>query len=262
MFTNRVRKIIQDFKDDLPNAGVYTDVATRVYSDARRLLRLLLGDRQGTGYASQHRFMSLDAIEEQITTGVGGTTYTLTKQLPPNSIIIAGIMNFDTAITLATAVKVGVGLSTAATTHLGDIVLSGTVVTKNTPSMGLTPVVPSIVRTIIGTSLVRANGVTTLTSAAHGLVANDMFRITGCADNTFNGDFKVVTRATTGVLTFNQANLPDATASVVGYFTPWIKLVMQCLATDGSAAGTFNAASQKVRVQVIYQHFSDLQPAA
>ena len=262
MFTNRVRKIIEDFKVDLPNAGVYTDIAGRIYGDARQLLRLLLGMRDGTGYSSDRRRMEFVAIEEQIQTDIGGTSYQLTKQIPPNSIIMACCLNFDTAITLATAVKVGVGLSTAGTTHLGDCVISGTVMTKNTPTTGITPVVDAAVPVVIGTGLVRASGTTTMTSAAHGLVVGDKFRITGCSDITFNGDYTVLTRPTTGTLTFAQANQPDATPTTPGYFSPYIKLNLACLATDGSAAGTFNGAAQKVRVQAIYSHISDLQPAA
>jgi hypothetical protein len=273
MFKNRVRQIIEDLKVDLGNSEITTIPAnlaptaatvTRVYYGVRRLLNLFIGERAGTGYSSRRRRLSFSAIEEQITATTGGTSYTLTQQIPPNSIIFATMLNFDTAITLTGDVtNIGVGLSTAGSGHYGDCVLSGLVMVKNTPSAGITPVVAPAIA-VIATGLSRASGVTTVT-ATNTVAVGDTVRLTGANDNTFVGDFVVLATPapTSAAFAVAQVGQPDATPTVKGYFAPWIKLVMRACnasATSGTT-GTFNALLQKIRVQAIYIHVSDLQPA-
>lgn len=72
-------------------------------------------------------------IEQVISIVNANTAITLTEGVPANAEIIFAEMNWDTAIGLATAVKVGLGIS-------GDpdsILLSAATLTKNTHTSGL-----------------------------------------------------------------------------------------------------------------------------
>lgn len=122
-------------------------------------------------------------ITESVSVVNTDTAVSLKKTIPANSRIIAFNMNFATAVGLATAVKVGLGIS-------GDpdsIGLSGTTVTKNTKTDGLT--------------------------------------------------------LTTGFVTSET--------------TP----IVACCATNGSAAGTFNA-SATIWVRIYYETFPSFPDAA
>ncbi len=71
-----------------------------------------------------------------------------TTQLPPNSRVKFVQMNYDTAIVLATAVKVGIGISGTPS----GLALSGTGVTKNTQTGGV-PVEANSIFTAAPTTL-------------------------------------------------------------------------------------------------------------
>ncbi len=275
MFVQKVRKIIEDLKDDLPNAGVYTSTANRIYYDIRRMLRLFIGNRDGMGYSSPRRTYGLSWVEEQITVAAAGDRqYTLTKKLPPNSMIEAVCLNFDTVVVLDTAVKVGVGTVAAGGSEL---LLSTTTLTKNFKHqnrlgliVGTAPNYPSLdpfypgTPAAIGTSMVRASGVTTVT-ATHALAAGDMVRIIGATDASFNGDFLVTSVTSTTSFTFAQVGKADATAVITAaYFVPWIKIYLSAVDTNGvivAASGVHGFTSGKIRVGILYSHVSDLQDA-
>jgi hypothetical protein len=274
MFDLRIRKLIEDLKVNLPTNGVYSTatvagaaVTNRLWGDVRRMLRLFIGDRDGMGYSSNRRRYDLNYIEEQVTLG-GASQYQLVQQLPPNSLVESVQLNIDMPVTLATAVKLGVGTAAAVGSEL---LLTGTIMTKNYKyqnRLGLVvstapnytdlkpwyPAVPAA----IGTSMVRASGVTTVT-ATHSLKAGDMVRIIGATDSSFNGDFKVATITSTTAFTFAQPGLADATAVVTAaYLAPWIKLYLTGVDNGGTLVAS-SLTSGKVRVGILFSHVSDLQ---
>jgi hypothetical protein len=139
------------------------------------------------------------------------------------------------------------------------MLLTGTVVVKNTKNIYLTQVVPTFTPVAI-TSIARASNILTVTKSSHGLAVGRKVRIHGAADVSFNGDYVIATVPT--VNTFTVANIgSDASATVAGYYTPFALVVVQCCATGGTAAGTFTSTGNIIRVQVTYRAFDPLQNA-
>jgi hypothetical protein len=92
-------------------------------------------------------------IEETFTT-TAAASKTMTTSLPANAVISAVLINYETAVTLATAVKVGFG-------NAGDIDaygLTSTAVTKNTKQHFRPNVAPIATATPIGVYAAATDG--------------------------------------------------------------------------------------------------------
>ncbi len=126
MFPARVRKIIQQFKND-PALG----------TTPRYMLELFLSQYLGDTNAR------LSVIEEVLNVVNTNTAKAFTSQIPANSVVVYAQMNYDTAVGLATAVKVGLGISGG----VSNFLLSGTAVTKNTKTNGAPTLANGLVAT-------------------------------------------------------------------------------------------------------------------
>lgn len=118
MFDERVRDILRQWKNR-PATGV----AARHLAKFMTTLKNPPTGAQGIG-----KEVRLAAIEETVTISVAAASGALTTQLPAPARVLFACMNFDTAITLVTAVKVGLG--TAADPD--RFALSDTTMAKNT----------------------------------------------------------------------------------------------------------------------------------
>lgn len=118
MTNNLIRKIIAQAKNLLA-----------VSTNEQQLLNLEIDHRYAPyGEANQQYHM---ASIEQIFTFAATASQTFTTQLPANSRVKFVTMNFDTAVVLATAVKVGVGISGTPS----QLLLSTVTVAKNTQNV-------------------------------------------------------------------------------------------------------------------------------
>lgn len=115
---NLIRKIIAQAKNLLA-----------VSTAEQRLLDLDIDHRYST-YQENNVQYHLCSIE-QIFTFAGTASQVFTTQLPANSRVKFVEMNFDTAVVLATAVKVGVGVSATPS----QLLLSTVTVAKNTQNV-------------------------------------------------------------------------------------------------------------------------------
>ena len=101
----------------------------------RDLLRLVLSQlRQPAGRQQTGDYLRLNYIEQTFKPGNGASTVNFTTQIPANSLVIGARMNFDTALSLTTAVKIGLG---SAGGGPSQYLLSGTTLTKNTKNRNL-----------------------------------------------------------------------------------------------------------------------------
>lgn len=117
---NLIRKIIAQAKNLLA-----------VSTNEQSLLLLDVDHRYST-YQENNVQYHLASIE-QIFTFAGTASQTFTTQLPANSRVKFVAINYDTAVVLATAVKVGVGVSGTPS----QLLLTGTAVIKNTQNVSL-----------------------------------------------------------------------------------------------------------------------------
>lgn len=160
MFQKRVQDIIERWKN------------TPVVETALRYLAVFrLSDRGVNVSAQAKTYLKIVAFEETVTVHNADTTKALVNQLPANCRVLFAQMNFDTAVGLTTAVKVGLGT----VANPDALAISGTTVTKNASTNNPTPDATGVITT--ATTDLGVNSVDTGGSAAGTFNATATIRV-------------------------------------------------------------------------------------